>query len=56
MASSLRMAAPKMASMAAQSTTKVARPAQYTKSARAYQTGKLSIELEALEELEGQLH
>ncbi|KAI5362146.1 Putative ATP synthase, F0 complex, subunit C, V-ATPase proteolipid subunit C-like protein [Septoria linicola] len=36
MASSLRMSVPKMASMAAQSTTKVARPAQFQKFTRAY--------------------
>ncbi|KAF2214091.1 hypothetical protein CERZMDRAFT_66796 [Cercospora zeae-maydis SCOH1-5] len=36
MASSLRMSIPKMASMAAQSTTKVARPAQFQKFTRAY--------------------
>ncbi|KAM3416258.1 hypothetical protein BST61_g7864 [Cercospora zeina] len=36
MASSLRTSVPKMASMAAQSTTKVARPAQFQKLTRAY--------------------
>lgn len=41
MASSLRMAAPKMASMAAQSTRQVARPQQFQKLARGFQTGKL---------------
>ncbi|EME85073.1 uncharacterized protein MYCFIDRAFT_53183 [Pseudocercospora fijiensis CIRAD86] len=38
MASSLRMAAPKMASMAAQSTRQVARPQQFQKLARGFQT------------------
>lgn len=42
MASSLRMSVPKMASMAAQSTTKVARPAQFQKFTRAY-SGKLPL-------------